>query len=586
MTRSRVRNLTLAAAAATLVVGVGYALTQQTLPSDAGSTCATGANSLTATEFNTWFDSGAVTLNGAVKPANSVLFPDIPNCTFYKWSEQMFLWLTSPAPPRYGSGGLIMNTSAFYDVSLPDGGQRHFVPHTAGLIRAFNLRTAQKGMLDLPVVLEQKTLRILEIMPPVLSVAGRQVVADQNGNELEVGSARFSSTSGPVLLDVSGRVIQGPRALMRSKNDDKVRDFEKKLARIDNFDRTELVQKVSLDDRSVVLLDLFGNFPATEQGQADGGVLMAQNGSLVYYSLMVNNVFALYRTMQGATVPAGTKFPLTQTDLNAITAFAALHGQPTVIDSEALAIEIKTSWIEASSLADASQFIQMKAVVPTYDKTNPDDWVPNGTTTTTLAMVGMHIVGSTGSTNLANTNHGHPEMLWATFEHLSNGPAATYNYAKTPSGTGTVTQNTTGDWLFCANGAGAPFNEKRLKMGGLAFDHVVSNLPLHIGPANVLRTMPFGLLGTSSTGNAEVISINNKVRSLLDPADVRKNYFHEGTTWTIFGGDTFPVSNQVGTNKLENTTMETFNQGANCFSCHGSNTTAVSHVFDDTAPLF
>jgi cytochrome c peroxidase len=42
----------------------------------------------------------------------------------------------------------------------------------------------------------------------------------------------------------------------------------------------------------------------------------------------------------------------------------------------------------------------------------------------------------------------------------------------------------------------------------------------------------------------------------------------------------------VGTNKLENTTMETFNQGANCFSCHVSNTTAVSHVFNDTAPLF
>ena len=64
------------------------------------------------------------------------------------------------------------------------------------------------------------------------------------------------------------------------------------------------------------------------------------------------------------------------------------------------------------------------------------------------------------------------------------------------------------------------------------------------------------------------------MRSLLDPADVRRNYFHEGTTWTILGRDTLPASNQVGTNKLENTTMETFIQGGNCFNCHATNTTA------------
>ncbi|HEY4565003.1 MAG TPA: hypothetical protein VIJ36_18615, partial [Thermoanaerobaculia bacterium] len=107
-----------------------------------------------------------------------------------------------------------------------------------------------------------------------------------------------------------------------------------------------------------------------------------------------------------------------------------------------------------------------------------------------------------------------------------------------------------------------------------------------ISPSDTLRIKPFGMDGTSSTSNAEVISINNKVRSLLDPADVRRSYFHEGTTWTIFGADTTPVSNQVGTKKLANTTMETYSQGSNCFSCHGSNTTAVSHIFADIDPLF
>jgi hypothetical protein len=572
---------TIALATVVAISGIGSCtLTQQTLPTNAGSSCAT---SLTPSEFNSWFESGSVSLNGAVKPANSVQFPDTPNCSFYKWSEQMFLWLTSPAPPRYGGGGLVMNTSAFFDVSLPDSsGHRHFVPHKSGLIRAFNLRTAQRGILDLPVVMENKTLRMLEIIPSPMSADGKQLVLNANGEEVEVARIGFRDNHAPFLIDTAGNEIKAPRALLHAKADTRTLPFERKLSQLEHFDRSELVQKLVVG-KSFVLLDLFGHFIRTEQGQADGGVLMAQNGSLVYYGLIVNNVFALYRTMQGATVPAGTRFPLTQADLDAVTAFAANHGQPPVLDPEALAVEIKTSWVEAAGLTDANKFIQMKAVVPTYDKSNPNDWVPNGTKTTTLAMVGMHVVGSTGSTNPVNGNHGHPEMLWATFEHVSNGPAAQYSYAALPSGTTTVPQSTTGNWVFTANGAAPPFNDMHMHV--TSDDHIAPNPPFTISPSNVLRTMPFGMPGGSSNSNAEVLSINNVVRSLLDPNDLRRNYFHEGTTWTIFGASP-SGGNQVGTNKLENTTMETFNQGANCFSCHTTNTTAVSHVFNDTAPLF
>ncbi len=565
------RNLAFGALSVTLVVVACFS--QQPMPTDAGSSCLT---SLTPVEFNSWFESGAVSLNGTVKPANSVLFPDIPNCSFYKWSEQMFLWLTSPAPPRYGGGGLVMNTPVFYDVSLPDAsGQRHFVPHTPGLVRAFNLRTAQQGILDLPIILEKRTLRMLEIIPPVLAQSGRQLVLDGRGIEVEVANARFTPDNKPILLDVNGRDIVSPRAILRSRKDTTIAPFERRLRNFKEFDRRELVQKFVFANR-IILLDLFGNFPEAEQGQADGGVLMAQNGSLVYYALFVNNVMALYRTMLGTSVPGGTKFPLTQAELNAITAFAAAHGQSPVVDSEALAIEIKSSWVEVDGLVDAGKFIQMRAIVPTYDKTNPNDWVPNGTKTVMLAMVGMHIVGST---------HGHPEMLWATFEHLSNDPPAQYTYAKTPSGTTTVPQNTAGNWVFTANGATGPFNEMRMMMVGPNLDHIVANPPFTISPSNILRTMPWGLPGGTSTGNAEVISLNGIVRSLLDPSDIRRNYFHEGTTWTIFGASPSP-GNQVGTNKLENTTLETFFQGNNCFSCHFTNTTIVSHVFNATKPLF
>lgn len=557
---------------------IGCHFTQQTLPTDAGSTCATA---ITPAEFNSWFESGTVSLNGAVLPANSVLFPDIPNCSFYKWSEQMFLWLTSPAPPRYGSNGLVMNTPAFFDVSLPDAsGNRQFLPHTSGLVRAFNVRTAQKGALDLPVILEQRSLRLLEILPPVLAPSGKQLVMDQSGNEVEIGNVRFDDNKRPVLVDINGKDIKAPRAIIQSSRDSAFSPITKRLNKIENFDKSSLVQKIILG-KTILFIDLFGNFHQVEQGQADGSVLMAQNHSLVYYSLTVNNVYMLYRTMQGTNVPAGTRFPTTQATLNSISSFAVANARSPIIDSIALAVEIKSSWVEAAGLPDPDKFIKMKAVVPTYNKTNPNEWVPNGTQTIELAMVGMHVVGST---------KGHSELLWATFEHVSNDPAAAYTYT-TNSGTNTtVPQNTTGNWVFCSSGAAGPFNVSHMtNLDPVTFnltDHIFATPGHTISPTDIRREMPFGLNGSNAGGNAEVISINHSVRSMLNPADVRVNYFQSGTTWTKFGSDPTNVSNQVGTNILSNTTMETFSQPGNCFNCHNTNTTVVSHVFDNTKPLF
>src|SRR5262245_56373306 len=55
------------------------------VPTDAQDACP-----LPLATFAGWFQSGAVTLNGAVNPANG-LVSLTPNCGFYAWSEQMFL---------------------------------------------------------------------------------------------------------------------------------------------------------------------------------------------------------------------------------------------------------------------------------------------------------------------------------------------------------------------------------------------------------------------------------------------------------------------------------------------------------------
>lgn len=88
MARPMIRKLALAAVAATLVVSIAYAHSQQTLPSDTADTC---LRSLTPAE----------SLDGAVKPSDSVLFHDIPNCGFDQNSTHTMLCDATPRPTWY-----------------------------------------------------------------------------------------------------------------------------------------------------------------------------------------------------------------------------------------------------------------------------------------------------------------------------------------------------------------------------------------------------------------------------------------------------------------------------------------------------
>ena len=137
----------------------------------------------------------------------------------------------------------------------------------------------------------------------------------------------------------------------------------------------------------------------TEEGQADDGVLIAQNGFFIFYVTMVNDVMAYFLTgtKNGGITPTPTQFLTTQAELDKIKAFAAAQSPPnnkTFPDPNALAIEVKSAWIETTGITNPDQYITTKAVIPTFDKTNPNKWVLNGQTTTTLALVGMHVVGS------------------------------------------------------------------------------------------------------------------------------------------------------------------------------------------------
>ena len=589
MLRTPLHHLSQSGLALAAYLGLAFCVAParaQMLPPDATPLCA-----VPDATFATWFQSGAPSRDGAVKPASSVSFPGDPdcNCGFYEWALQMFFWLTSPAASA-GNGGRTIDTGLFYDVSAPDPNNhnlRTLREHKPGILPQLSVRNAQLGPRGLPVIFS-KTGQMLEIERPQVTVNAQLNIRKTGGERVEVAHAGRSATGALVLTDSAGRIIEPDipapgESSLRGQTTGSI-----------------LVQRF-LVDGVPIYIDLFGNILDIGPGEVQGGVLQAQNGSLIYYGIMVNDVYAVFQAGVQHHVIAGPTFP---TDLDAITSYAAMKGI-VLADADALAIEIKTAWIEADKLPNPGDYITVEATVPTYDtKTDPMDWKPNGTKPAKLALIGMHVVGST---------RGHPEMIWATFEHFGNTPNDAYSYFDSSVTTKPVPQDTGGTWLFSKSGATEPFNEAHMAMSGN--DVQVSDT----SPSNTIRRKAWGAASdippnsnaeSAARSNTEIIAINNSVQSkMMMKGDMRNNYFLLGATWTKGGGAPRPpfgaptranFGNQVGTSQLANSTMETYQQGTdttsssggtNCFSCHSSSdwttaTTFMSHIFDSIVPLF
>lgn len=466
---------------------------QTTLPPDVKITCP-----LSQADFAKWFESGTVTPNGSVQPADSVDFQSAL-CNFYSWSEQMFLWITSPtsADPKTR----VLDSPVFFEVSESNNGQRTLIANQPGKMHNFMMRGPKPGP------------------------AGMQILRDKSGR--------------PFLV----------KALNTSKN-----------------------PGGKVNARGI-------NEGSVELGQAGGsGTLMSQQKSFVYYSIAVNDVFAAFLIGQKTGKITASNFPTTAADRDAIVAFATTLGMK-IPDANALAIETKTSWVEAASLPDTSGYIVIDAMVPNIVPTGKPDgsWASdpnNPTKKAKLALVGAHIVGSVA---------GHPEMIWATFEHQSNTPSATYSYQKTDGTTGTVTQSTSGNWTFCSNGSAGPFNTEKMKASG---DSIIPTANNTVSPSDTLLENPWGSLPGSDpqvvANNTAVLSMNANIQQLLPSSDVRRNYLLVGAIWT--NGQIPGVNNDdppnLGSAALANSTMETYNQDINCFVCHsGGNLGGLSHIY-------
>lgn len=455
---------------------ISASLPLYTLPQDVVDSC-----SVDGDVFAKWFADGKVTENGFVNPANSVTFNPEDNCSFYTWSEQMFLWLTSNGS-KYGGGSTVFESPVFYVVS-PESSDttRSLVPYKVG----------------------------------------------------------------------------------------------------DPLDATADIVKVN-----------------TEEGQATNNVLLDRNGNVVYYITFVNDVYAALLSMAANNGASVTQFPTTQAELDQILAFAN-QNKINILEPNTLAMELKSSWVKLEGDMKKEDFVTISADIPVYDKKSDSLWVLTGKTTATLALVGVHIVGSAA---------GHPEMIWSTFEHKYNTPNAMYQYVNKESKVVNVNADNSGFWLFNSNPLDTNIANANISYADFNNNTIVSTSGHTIKPSNTIRVLPWGSAynlkpnqqdTNTAYANSQVISINNSIINKLAGNDVRKNYLFIGSTWTFGGvapnGKSFTADTNltdgvaIGTSNLANSTMETDFQEKSpmvvssknhvCFTCHNGSENG-SHSLD------
>lgn len=554
-----------------------------TLPSDALDSC-----TVSQATFNSWFVSGTASPGGAVKPANSVTFPHINNCSFYQWSHNMFLWLTS-TDTQYGNGKIVLESQLFYDVMPVDSaGKRKLQRHAPNVPLRMSNHLTKDGPDRLPVIIDNKG-KMHEIEPAQAAPQLKAMVASGAGNQVQVDHVTADAKGLFTFFDKAGKVIDHPKAIVRTKSP-----------------KLGIVQQFTASNGKSVFLDAQGNQVQTESGQATGDALMSRNGAMVYYLTMVNDVYAWFLTGVNAGKLNGSQFPTTQGALDSIVTYAKANNA-TLPDSVALAMELKTSWVEASTLVNPEDYITVTAVIPTFNTSDSTKWIPNGEKTTKMALVGMHIVGSLA---------GHPEMAWSTFEQQSNTPNAEYRYVDMNHKVKTVPRDTGNNWLFNSKAADTAVNISHMTVKNPApqkgtSDTIRAQNGFKISASNTLGALPWGSAKDSVTNqedkssaasNSEIISINYTIQKMLGN-DIRAKYLQIGATWTmggapptggVYGVDGTAPGVSIGTSVLANTTMETYFQEPvySCFTCHSSHTTpatlypsALSHIYSVIEPL-
>ncbi|WP_444998212.1 hypothetical protein [Aliikangiella sp. IMCC44359] len=282
-------------------------------------------------------------------------------------------------------------------------------------------------------------------------------------------------------------------------------------------------------------------------------ILVDHNGRAVYYSQYLNSDFVNFINENKLTDPTivqkfdpNTSFP---------------NG----------AFELKATWKIVAPGEDVSEFFTTKTTINKL--VNKDGKIVvdiNQTEEVMVALVGFHIAGVV---------EGHPEMIWATFEHKLNAPNVPPNptpetiVSKESSTFYTANTKYADCNVNVANSSKQKLDEKTQKLSPIT--QVCRQFEFGNDPKN-----PKDRIARMAENDSNIKQLNDSVHRKLGTKGVWSNYYEVGAIWFgVIDGlkpnmslDTDEVL--TGSLKLSNATTETFTQVQstqnNCFRCHNT----------------
>jgi hypothetical protein len=303
------------------------------------------------------------------------------------------------------------------------------------------------------------------------------------------------------------------------------------------------------------------------------GLLVDQRGNPIFYAIHMNQAYANFIRQNGLT----TKSAVQNADGN--------------LSFPKGAVELKSAWQIVPEGTPTDSFIATRALVQSLKQTGNsiviDETAPSREVT--VALLAIHVVFAL---------EGHPEFIWATFEHISgdgkgdlappasalpgadnglpggtDGPVSSKDFVLYEPNTPASASNT-----FTDAALSAAFNQatQSFATGGAIFQ------------TSIYRLYPASKLGATDEDD-DVVSLNQHMVGDFasgNAADKRANYRLVGATWLDKPEATFVVNAKlanpsgvgpddpgavlVGEDGLSSMAMESFTQDSfvNCFSCH------------------
>ena len=274
------------------------------------------------------------------------------------------------------------------------------------------------------------------------------------------------------------------------------------------------------------------------------GILVDRNGRAVYTTMMINDVYRdfvldnkLYDAQSLLEFPDTTSFPVG-------------------------ALSLKAAWKIVADGEDTSGMYTTDADIKLLTDANGSIGIPENPEIqkgVRVALVGFHI---------AIVVNGHPEAIWATFEHVRNAPYVADGQLRDKG----VSEESYTFYAAKTKMKDCNVNEKPV----LSLVEATQKL----SPINQVA-LQYRLGGGNSVNQNNIDQLNAKFHSQLRDDSIWRNYFEVGAIWfgktDALNPNWNPNSDKgliTGSTKLSNSVIETFTQAIasenECFSCHNT----------------